>query len=284
MLIVYDQFPSRDYICDISDHWSIKEIIYLFNWKMIKFSCMLDSVHSIHARYIYSPTVWLILMVQDVNVCKYTIHDMNCLPWSTWWWCFFLGYIYIDHMMILRRILIGNRFIWGMEHGWRGTSGWGKSRGVQKIMAPGIWLVKNWLFFKIRVPCGWFLRAFFFGGGWMNYYPVMGGIMNYILSTIIRIPVFFLVSGRGVSYNIGTSPTEAEENDLVVELERSVSEALRQAWEFSWEKYGKPMVQVLDNLRLFLGIVFGNGQDVQRHFVVFWRVFCGWFQLKEFKV
>lgn len=66
----------------------------------------------------------------------------------------------------------------------------------------------------------------------------MGGIMNYILSTIIRIPVFFLVSGRGVSYNIGTSPTEAEENDLVVELERSVSEALRQAWEFSWEKYG----------------------------------------------
>ena len=51
---------------------------------------------------------------------------------------------------------------------------------------------------------------------------------------------FCLVSGRGVSNNIGTSPTEAEENDLVVELERSVSEALRQAWEFSWEKIWKP--------------------------------------------
>lgn len=80
---------------------------------------------------------------------------------------------------------------------------------------------------------------------------------------------FFFGEWERVSYNIGTSPTEAEENDLVVELERSVSEALRQAWEFSWKKYGNPMVQVLDNLRLFLGIVFGNGQDVQRHLVFF---------------
>lgn len=38
---------------------------------------------------------------------------------------------------------------------------------------------------------------------------------------------------------------------------------------FHGKKYGNPMVQVLDNLRLFLGIVFGNGQDVQRHFVFF---------------
>lgn len=51
---------------------------------------------------------------------------------------------------------------------------------------------------------------------------------------------FFFGEWEGASYNIGTSPTEAEENDLVVELERSVSEALRQAWEFSWEKIWKP--------------------------------------------
>ena len=63
-----------------------------------------------------------------------------------------------------------------MEHGWRGTSGWGFLRGVQGLHGPGSWLVKNWLFFKKGSPVVGCLGLFFFGGDEL-YYPVnVGGL------------------------------------------------------------------------------------------------------------
>jgi len=71
-----------------------------------------------------------------------------------------------------------------MEHGWRGTSGWGFLRGVENLHGPGSWLVKNWLFSKNGPPGGWLFRAIFLGGDEIELLPSYGGIMNYKAMTL----------------------------------------------------------------------------------------------------
>lgn len=80
----------------------------------------------------------------------------------------------------LRRISLGMLTIWGMEHGWRGTSGWGFLRGVQKIMAQGFGWWRTGCFSKNGPQVVGCLGLFFWGG--MNLLLSYGG--DYELYTI----------------------------------------------------------------------------------------------------
>ena len=138
---------------------------------------------------------------------------MNCLPWSTWWWGFFGIYIYRSYDD-LRGISLGMLTFEAWNTDGVVLQAGDFPRGCKKSW-PRELVGEELVVFQKRAPLVVGCLGLFFGG-WMNYFPVMWGVLWTNKAWHIKDTCFFVWwVGGGVSYVTTLEPPQPRPKRMI---------------------------------------------------------------------